>query len=154
MIDENNIWCWLWWSLLMIFMITLILIITMIVDWLVIIWWWTWFVIMIMPIDSRCLLLIDYDEKQDWWFIDDNWSWMMNDDKGHKWWFIVIDNDKPWMITDWLTDWLIDWLQDHNYKICHNSRHFQQSAGYIGRQASCLIFIITWQSDGTDSRNS
>ena len=76
----------------MIFMITLILIITMIVDWLVIIWWWTWFVIMIMPIDSRCLLLIDYDEKQDWWFIDDNWSWMMNDYKGHKWWFIVIDN--------------------------------------------------------------
>ena len=81
-----------------------------IVDWLVIIWWWTWFVIMIMPIDSRCLLLIDYDEKQDWWFIDDNWSWMMNDDKGHKWWFIVIDNDKPWMITDWQTDWLTYWL--------------------------------------------
>ena len=76
---------------------------------------------MIMPIDSRCLLLIDYDEKQDWWFIDYNWSRMMNDDKGHKWWFIVIDNDKPWMITDWQTDWLIDWLQDHDYKICHNS---------------------------------
>ena len=54
----------------MIFMITLILIITMIVDWLVIIWR-TWVVIMIMPIDSRCLLLIDYDEKHDWWFIDD-----------------------------------------------------------------------------------
>ena len=68
-----------------------------------------------MPIDSRCLLLIDYDEKQDWWFIDDNWSWMMNDDKGHKWWFIVIDNDKPWMITDWQTDWLTDLLID--YKI-------------------------------------
>ena len=50
----------------MIFMITLILIITMIVDWLVIIWWWTWVVIMIMPIDSRCLLLIDFDEKHDW----------------------------------------------------------------------------------------
>ena len=38
----------------------------------------------------------------------------MNDDKGHKWWFIVIDNDKPWMITD-LTDWLTDLLID--YKI-------------------------------------
>ena len=66
----------------MIFMITLILIITMIVDWLVIIWRWTWVVIMIMPIDSRCSLLIDYDEKHDWWFSDDNWSWLMNDDKG------------------------------------------------------------------------
>ena len=92
----------------MIFMITLILIIIMIIDWLVIIWWWKWVVIMIMLIDSRCLLLIDYDEKHDRWFIDDNWSWMMNDNKDHRWWFIVIDNDKSWMITDWQTDLLID----------------------------------------------
>ena len=49
----------------------------MIVDWLVIIWRWTWVVIMIMPIDSRCSLLIDYDEKHDWWFSDDNWSWLI-----------------------------------------------------------------------------
>ena len=90
----------------MIFMITLILIITMIVDWLVIIWRWTWVVIMIMPIDSRCSLLIDYDEKHDWWFSDDNWSWLMNDDKGHRWWFIVIDNEV--MDDKWLTDLLID----------------------------------------------
>ena len=54
-----------------------ILIITMIVDWLVIIWRWTWVVIMIMPIDSRCSLLIDYDEKHDWWFSDDSWSWLI-----------------------------------------------------------------------------
>ena len=87
-------------------MITLILIITMIVDWLVIIWRWTWVVIMIMPIDSRCSLLIDYDEKHDWWFSDDNWSWLMNDDKGHRWWFIVIDNEV--MDDKWLTDLLID----------------------------------------------
>ena len=79
----------------------------------------TWVVIMIMPIDMHCLLLIDYDEKHDWWFIDDNWLWMMND-KDHRWWFII-DNDKSWMITDWQTDWLIDWWQYHDYKICHNS---------------------------------
>ena len=78
----------------------------MIVDWLVIIWRWTWVVIMIMPIDSRCSLLIDYDEKHDWWFSDDNWSWLMNDDKGHRWWFIVIDNEV--MDDKWLTDLLID----------------------------------------------
>ena len=93
----------------------------MIVDWLVIIWRWTWVVIMIMPIDSRCSLLIDYDEKHDWWFSDDNWSWLMNDDKGHRWWFIVIDNEV--MDDKWLTDWLIDWWHDYDpdYKICHNS---------------------------------
>ena len=44
-----------------------------------------------------------------------------DDDKGHRWWFIVIDNEV--MDDKWLTDWLIDWWQDydHDYKICHNS---------------------------------
>ena len=68
-----------------------------------------------MPIDSQWLLLMDYDDNHDWRFIDDNLSWLMTDDNDHKWRFIMIDNDRTWMTTDWLVDWLIDHKHDHDY---------------------------------------
>ena len=86
-----------------------ILIITMMVDWLVIIWWWSW--ILIVDYAHWFTSLIDYDEKHDWRSIDD-WSWMMTDDNDYRWWFIMIDNGRSWMMTDWQTDWLTEWMID------------------------------------------
>ena len=59
-----------------------------------------------------CYWLIDYEDKHDWWFIDGNLSWMMTNNNDQRW-FIVVDYDRPLMMTDYQFVWLIDWLKDH-----------------------------------------
>ena len=54
-----------------------------------------------MPIDLRQWLIMMRNMTDD--------LLMMID---HEWWFIMIDNGRSWMMTDWQTDWLNELLID------------------------------------------
>ena len=63
----------------------------------------------------------------------------MTDDNDHGCRFIMIDNDRPWMTTDWLIDWLIDWLTTDKIMITTVS-------GLYGPTGLLLLICFWYQS--------